>query len=350
MAIYHLSTKPIKRSSGRTATASSAYRAGVKLEDNRTGIVHDYTKKSGVVFSKCLLATDDNIQELDRSELWNLAEQSEKRKDARTAREIIVNIPYELPEDERQKLVDDFAIKLSKDFGVGVDYAIHLPDKDGDNRNHHAHIMMTTRNATFENNELKLHDKTRLELSNTKLQKLGLPKTQEQIKSLREDWANITNKALERNNIDARIDHRSYAEQGNDQIPTVKLGWKASKLERQGVTTELGDINRAITADNQRISELKNELYLDKGRLSAHNKKDELKEQRERELQEQIEKRRRQQQVKEPSQDRQERPLTLLEKRELWKQEQAQQQQQTKPKAQEPETPKPKTPSRGFTR
>src|SRR5699024_4270730 len=109
MAIYHLSTKPIKRSSGRTATASSAYRAGVKLEDNRTGIVHDYTKKSGVVFSKCLLATDDNIQELDRSELWNLAEQSEKRKDARTAREIIVNIPYELPEDERQKLVDDFA-------------------------------------------------------------------------------------------------------------------------------------------------------------------------------------------------------------------------------------------------
>lgn len=260
MAIYHLSTKPIKRSSGRTATASSAYRSGAKLEDKRTGKIHDYTKKSGVVFSKCLLATDDNIQELDRSELWNLAEQSEKRKDARTAREIIVNIPHELPESERQKLVDDFAIKLSKDFGVGVDYAIHLPDKHGDNRNHHAHIMMTTRNATYENDELKLHDKTRLELSNTKLQKLGLPKTQEQIKQLRENWANITNKALERNNIDARIDHRSYAEQGNDQIPTVKLGWKASALERKGIKTDRGDINRAIAKDNKRIEQLRSEI------------------------------------------------------------------------------------------
>lgn len=347
MAMYHLSTKPIKRSDGRTATASSAYRAGAKLKDERTGKTFDYGKKSGVVSSKCLLATGYGIQELDRNELWNLAEQSEKRKDARTAREIIVNLPYELPESERQKLVDEFAIKLSEDFCVAVDYAIHLPDVEGDQRNHHAHIMLTTRNATFENNELKLHDKTRLELSNTKLQKLGLPKTQDQIKSLREDWANITNKALERNNIDARIDHRSYAEQDKDQIPTVKLGWKSSKLERQGVATELGDINRAIKADNERIAELKTEIYFDKGRLSARSKKDELKEQRERELQEQIEQRRRQQQVKEPSQE-QERPLTLLEKRELWKQQQEQQQEQIKPKTPESQTPNP--PSRGFTR
>jgi len=355
MAIYHLSTKPIKRSSGRSATASSAYRAGAKLEDKRTGKVHDYTKKSGVVFSKCLLATDDNIQELDRSELWNLAEQSEKRKDARTAREIIVNIPFELSEDERQKLVDDFAVKLSKDFGVAVDYAIHLPDKNGDNRNHHAHIMMTTRNATYENDELKLHDKTRLELSNTKLKELELPKTQEQIKSLREDWANITNTALERNNIDARIDHRSYADQSKDKIPSLKLGWRASKLERQGVKTHKGDLNRQIELDNQRISELKNELYLDKGRLSARNKKDELKEQHEQELREQIEQRRRQQKDKEPIQG-QDRPLTLLEKRELWKQQQAQQQEPEQKHEQQKSEPKPEpeppvqSKSRGLTR
>ena len=348
MAIYHLSTKPIKRSDGRTATASSAYRAGAKLKDERTGKTFDYGKKSGVVSSKCLLATDDGIQELDRNELWNLAEQSEKRKDARTAREIIVNLPYELSESERQKLVDDFAIKLSKDFGVAVDYAIHLPDAEGDQRNHHAHIMLTTRNATYENNELKLHDKTRLELSNTKLEKLGLPKTQDQIKQLRENWANITNKALEQNNIDARIDHRSYAEQGKDQIPTVKLGWQSSKLERQGVATELGDINRAIKADNERIAELKTEIYFDKGRLSARNKKDELKEQREQEQLEQQNKLRRQEQ-----QDKEQKPniepsLTLLEKRELWKKQQAEQQKSTETKTPEPETPKP--PTRGFTR
>ena len=212
--------------------------------------------------------------------------------------------------------------------------------------------MMTTRNATYENDELKLHDKTRLELSNTKLKELELPKTQEQIKSLREDWANITNTALERNNIDARIDHRSYADQSKDKIPSLKLGWRASKLERQGVKTHKGDLNRQIELDNQRISELKNELYLDRGRLSARNKKDELKEQHEQELREQIEQRRRQQKDKEPIQG-QDRPLTLLEKRELWKQQQAQQQQQTETKTPEPETPKATSTSRtsrGFSR
>lgn len=385
-----MTTKPISRSSGRSATASSAYRNACVIKDERTGLEHDYTKKLGVVYSACF---DKDNNELDRNELWNLAEKSEKRKDARTAREYIIAIPSELmpeyPEpvpdltdeekkDEKkveehklkieqykidsQKSVEQaknfigvdsavsFAKSLADKLDVAVDIAIHAPDSEGSSKNWHAHIMTTTRKFELENGKMKLGDKTDIELSNRKLLELEKPKTQEQVKELRSIWQDTANKFLEQSGYEQRIDCRSYADQKKDQIPTIKLGWKASEMERKGIATDRGDINRSIQADNKRIAELKSEIYFDKGRLSARNKKDELKEQRERELQEQIEKRRRQQQVKEPSQDRQERPLTLLEKRELWKQEQAQQQQQTKPKAQEPETPKPKTPSRGFTR
>lgn len=261
MAIFHLNTKPISRSKGRSSVAASAYRNACKMTDERTGLEHDYTKKKGVVISECLAKNKHgDLVAVDRGELWNLAEKSEKRKDARTAREIIVNLPYELSDNQRHMLVYDFIQELVSEYDVAIDFAIHRPDKEGDQRNHHAHILMTTRKATFENNELKLHEKTRLELSNTKLEKMGLPKTQEQIKMIREKFANVTNALLEMNKVDARIDHRSYAEQGKDQIPMIKLGRKTVDSERNGIKTLKGDINRAIRADNQKIDMLKNQI------------------------------------------------------------------------------------------
>ncbi len=248
--MFHLSTKPIKRSEGRSATASAAYRAGCKIEDNRTGLKHDYSKKQGIVKTDCFIFSNGQKLNIDRSELWNAAEKAEKRKDGRTAREVIINLPYELNEEQRQSLVEDFTKDISKKYKVAIDYAIHLPDKHGDRRNHHAHILMTTRAATLENNTLVLGDKTNIELSNTKLAKLNLPKTQEQIVNLRRHWANTTNKHLENAGIDRRIDHRSYEEQGSYYLPTVKLGWEASALERKGISTAKGDINRQVANDN----------------------------------------------------------------------------------------------------
>ncbi len=248
--MFHLSTKPIKRSSGRSATASAAYRAGCKIKDERTGLSHDYSKKKGIVKTDCFVFIGDRKVTIKRSDLWNLAERSEKRKDGRTAREIIVSLPHELSAGSRQILVEKFTESISKKYGVAIDFAIHEPDEQGDQRNHHCHIMMTTRAVDLSRNVFELGKKTQLELSNTKLKELDLPKTQDQIKALRKEWANMVNSRLAADSIEKRIDHRSYEEQGILLKPTIKLGWKATELERLGVDTVKGDINRQIRSDN----------------------------------------------------------------------------------------------------
>ena len=258
MAIFHLNTSTISRKSGRTSTAAAAYRCGGVLYDERTDKMHDYSKKKGVVFSECFIFENEQKVLLDRERVWNTAEKVEKRVDARTAREIIINLPYELDEINRTELVQEFTEHIAKTYNVAIDFAIHEPSKDGDQRNHHAHILMTTRTATLgENNSLLLGEKTNLELSNTKLGKLGLPKTQDQITDLREKWATMANDYLEFSHIDDRIDHRSYADQGIDKLPTKKMGNKTTKAERDGIETPKGDYNRLIFEINVKRQDLK---------------------------------------------------------------------------------------------
>ena len=254
MAIYHLSTKPISRSSGRTATASIAYRAGIAIKDERTGKEHDYTRKGGVVSTR--LHTPNNL-DIKRDELWNLAEASENRKNSRTAREIVVNLPYELSTRERVTLVNNFAEDLASKYGVAVDVAVHLPDAEGDNRNHHAHIMLTTRKLErLESGRIALTDKSQLEMSNTQLKERNLPTASDELKLIRKQWADMTNERLEHAQIDARIDHRSHAERGLDHLPTQKLGWEASAMERKGIATDKGDYNRMVKEYNQTMNQV----------------------------------------------------------------------------------------------
>ena len=254
MAIYHLSTKPISRSSGRTATASIAYRAGIAIKDERTGKEHDYTRKGGVVSTR--LHTPNNL-DIKRDELWNLAEASENRKNSRTAREIVVNLPYELSTRERVTLVNDFAEDLASKYGVAVDVAVHLPDAEGDNRNHHAYIMLTTRKLErLESGRIALTDKSQLEMSNTQLKERNLPTASDELKLIRKQWADMTNERLEHAQIDARIDHRSHAERGLDHLPTQKLGWEASAMERKGIATDKGDYNRMVKEYNQTMNQV----------------------------------------------------------------------------------------------
>lgn len=260
MAIYHLSTKPVSRSSGRSATASAAYRAGVDITDDRTGIDHQYSKRNGVVDTE--IVTPNKI-EISRSDLWNMAEATETRKNSRTAREIVVNLPYELDQKTRGDAVKDFAAHLSDKYGVAVDVAIHKPDQHGDNRNHHAHLLLTTRKIErLESGRIALTSKSQLELSNTQLKDLGLPRAQDELKAVRKTWAEITNKYLERDGIAARIDHRSHADRGLIQLPTKKLGWEASALERNGIRTSTGDYNRQVKADNERIERLQSQIVV----------------------------------------------------------------------------------------
>uniref|UniRef100_UPI001918D4D9 MobQ family relaxase n=1 Tax=Psychrobacter urativorans TaxID=45610 RepID=UPI001918D4D9 len=217
MAIYHLSTKPVSRSSGRTATASIAYRAGIAIKDKRTGKEHDYTKRSGVVETS--LHTPNNLK-IDRAELWNLAETTETRKNSRTAREIVVNLPYELSEQDRSELINEFAKDLADKYGVAVDVAIHTPDKEGDDRNHHAHIMLTTRKLErLESGKITLTSKSQLEMSNTQLKERGLPSAKDELKTIRKQWADLTNGYMKELNIPVTIDHRSHKDRGLKQLP-----------------------------------------------------------------------------------------------------------------------------------
>ena len=248
MAIYHCSTKTVNRSSGRTAVASMAYRAGEKLKDERTGLTHDFTRKDGVAHSEIISNLDI---EIDRSQLWNLAEKSENRKDARTAREWVIALPDELDADQRKDLAKAFATALVDRYGVIADLAIHEPSKGGNDKNHHAHIMLTTRKAELDpENNLTLTTKAEIELSNAKRKTLNMGTTQEDIKQIRATWADLANHALEQAGQQQKIDHRSYADQNNGLQATIHEGTKVTQLRRQGIDTQISRFNDNVTQHN----------------------------------------------------------------------------------------------------
>lgn len=228
MPIYHLSVKAISRSAGRSATAAAAYRAGCEIADQRTGEIHDYTKKRGVASADMVLPDGAPEWAADRAALWNAAEASERRKDACVAREYEVALPDELSPAERRRLAVDFAKAMANREGCVVDVAIHAPGKEGDSRNHHAHILRTTRKV----GPGGLTDKLDTE-------KAGRNRTAD-LDAVRTRWAELTNERLRENGIEARVDHRSLKDQGIDREPTSHLGPSVSAMERRGVKTEVG--------------------------------------------------------------------------------------------------------------
>ena len=257
MAIYHCSTKTVNRSSGRTAVASMAYRAGEKLKDERTGLTHDFTRKDGVAHTEIVSNLDIKI---DRSQLWNLAEKSEHRKDARTAREWVIALPDELDADQRKDLAKAFATALVDRYGVIADLAIHEPSKGGNDKNHHAHIMLTTRKAELDpENNLTLTTKAEIELSNAKRKTLNMGTTQEDIKQIRATWADLANHALEQAGQQQKIDHRSYADQNNGLQATIHEGTSVTQLRRQGIGTEISRYNDKVKQHNAQYLNQKEE-------------------------------------------------------------------------------------------
>lgn len=235
MAIYHLSMKTVSRSSGRSAVGAAAYRSGTRLTNERDGLVHDYTRKGGIEHSEIVLPEGSTAEwARDRETLWNAAEFAEKRKDARVAREIEVALPHELTGEERLELVREFSQSLADRYGVAVDFAIHTPDDNMDIRNHHAHILMTTRQV----GEDGLGDKTDLERENKWLKANDLPTTDEQLKALRVEWEETANLALARAGHDIRIDHRSHQDRGLEIEPTQHVGVHATQMDRRGKEVE----------------------------------------------------------------------------------------------------------------
>ena len=252
MAIFIASTKSISRGSGQSAVASASYRAGVELEDKRYGKTHDYSKKHGVMSADIILPTAlaATGADIDRSDLWNKAEAAEKRKDARVAREWLVNLPYELSAEDRKDLAHSFAQTLADRYGTIADCAIHEPtqkeiDRGADPRNFHAHIMFTTRTAALDdNNEIILTDKASIELSDNKRRSLGMARVSHEITDVRQIWEHIANEKLAEHDHKL-IDSRSYAAQGIDIEPQLKMGSVATKLERDKYERELRKAEQA---------------------------------------------------------------------------------------------------------
>lgn len=221
MAIFHLSVKTISRSAGRSATAAAAYRAAWKIIDQRTGEVHDYRpRKGGVESADLVLPIGAPDWASDRDAIWNAAEAAETRKNSVVAREFEIALPSELSAVQRKHLALTFARELVDRHGFAADVAIHQPGKEGDNRNHHAHILCTTRRLTA----VGFGEKTR-ELDDRK---------SKEVDGWRERFAAIQNAHLRSAGVSARVDHRSLVDQGIDREPTKHLGPVLTAIYRRG--------------------------------------------------------------------------------------------------------------------
>ena len=220
MASYHLQVKTISRADGRSSIAAAAYRSAEMIYCDREGRSHDYTRKRGVAYLE--IVTPENAPQWaqDRAQLWNHAEAAEKRKNAVTAREWEIALPAELDPEDRKQLALSFASDLVEKFGVVADVAIHAPHRDGDQRNHHAHILTTTRRI----DEDGFNVKTR-ELDDRRL-------GSQNIIDMRAHWADMQNQALERSGAMDRVDHRSLEAQREEaEQERDKLQERVTELE-----------------------------------------------------------------------------------------------------------------------
>lgn len=240
MAVYHFSAKTVSRSAGRSSTAAAAYRAAERIVDERTGEIHDYTRKGGVVASEVILPGGGTME---RAALWNKVEAHHKRGDATVAREFVVALPAELDPTQRQDLARSYARELADRYRVAVDVNVHAPGKDGDQRNHHAHILLS---ACYASTAGALGKKA-VELDPIHCQRHGLANV---VEVERERWERLANQALEKAGQEARIDHRSLEAQGiYDRAPTVHLGPDATAIKRRGSVSEIEERAMAQAAE-----------------------------------------------------------------------------------------------------
>ncbi len=234
MAIYHFSAKVISRASGASALAAAAYRSASRLADERLGRDHDFTRKPGVIHSEVLLPDGAPEEFADRERLWNAVEAGEVRKDAQLAREVEFAIPREMTERQGIELARDFVQREFVDQGMVADLNVHW-DRDADGLlKPHAHVMLTMREVGEDGFGNKVRDWNRTE----------------RLQQWRERWADHVNARLAELDIDARIDHRSFADRGMGLEPQHKIGPAASRMDADGLASDRAEDHRRIAREN----------------------------------------------------------------------------------------------------
>jgi len=251
LAIYHCSVKIIGRSSGRSSVAAAAYRAGQKITNERDGITHDYTRKSGVAHSEIILPDHAPTKYQDRATLWNAVEKIERRCDAQTAREVEVALPIEFSLDENIQVVRDYIHENFVSKGMCADFSIHsnvlraegsmahvqsgFCSQNPSKGNPHAHIMLTMRDISHDGFGKKNRDWNKIH----------------SLEEWRENWAKVCNRELEQKGLQ-KIDHRSLEAQGLERVPTIHVG-RSEIREAQ---------NREIILFNERYAPQNVSLYM----------------------------------------------------------------------------------------
>ena len=313
MAIYHLEAKVISRGTGRSACAASAYVSCSAIYNDYDGVQHDYTRKQGLVWEHVFLPDCAPAEWQDRAKLWNAVEEAEKTKDSRLAREFVVALPVELGTLDWINLLSKFIYQQFVNEGMCADVAIH----DTDGHNPHAHIMLTVRplneNGTWQHKTEKEYlcvkggeergftaaeykeaqkdgwekqyqykvgkKKEYMAPSIAEVQRLErtskYPKStkygrqnpiserwnsDEQLVAWRAAWADEVNLCLEQKGLEERIDHRSFADQGKDEQPTIHEGVAARAMEKKGIVSDRCELNRQIKRDNALLRQLKAEF------------------------------------------------------------------------------------------
>ena len=313
MAIYHLEAKMVSRGAGRSAVAASAYLSCSRMLNEYDGVQHDYTRKQGLAWQAVFLPPMAPPEWQDREKLWNAVEEAEKTKDSRLAREFVAALPIELSRHQQIELLQNFICEQFVAEGMCADVAIH----DTDGHNPHAHILLTVRplneNGTWQYKTEKEYlcikdsnergftaaefksaqaegwekqyqykvDKKKVYMAPSQAEKYGYgraskyPKStkygrqnpisarwnsEEQLLAWREAWATAANRCLELAGHDSRIDHRSHAERGLEERPTIHEGVVARAMEKKGIIFDRCELNRQIKADNALLRELRGQV------------------------------------------------------------------------------------------
>ena len=255
MASFLCQVQTIQRGLGRSAVAAAAYRSGTALCDERLAMDFDFSGKAGVEFCEVIAPAGAPEAFLDREALWNAAEKRESRKDAVPAREVLVALPHELNFEQRRDLVRDFVATHITARGMIADVAMHLPGQEGDQRNFHAHILVTTRELSPDGFGQKNPD-------------WWSPKM---VREWRAGWAKIQNEHL-RLHLGPKapqVTHLRLAERGEEGAPSIHLGPAATALERKGTRTQAGDHNRDALAHNEVSRRLRRDFAQTADRLAA---------------------------------------------------------------------------------
>jgi hypothetical protein len=251
MAIFHLSARsPISRAAGRSVTAAAAYRSGVRIVDERTGLIFNYSRRKGVVSTRLVFPSGQICP--DRADFWNRVERHHRRGDAVLGREVVVALPAELQADQRERLAMTFAAEIAERFGVAADCAVHEPSGRGDDRNHHAHILLS---ACLVESGGALGKKC-VELDPIHCRRA---KIDDSVAWLRPRWADMVNRALAASGEVERVDHRSNEIRGIATLPTVHIGVGSKAARHRSLNRKLRERNERIRAIDLTIDALERE-------------------------------------------------------------------------------------------